>query len=503
MAFVRWETIRTMASRVNSTEALGRGLSHILDDLTTNMPEDLDKLQELEQQLADLEALDSAANSESQLKALQQVASPQESLAMAETIPATDSQLMDVVNGSPGSGGDQSNATSSPTSPVPSQASTSSKGPTDEVTLRIVAMMQNGELDPAIAMQLLGQGMTAAAPEGDASDPKNDKKRPLDTTGESHNPSDVQDIDGFLQEAKKVKLEENALKQKLRRLCEPKKGGRLQVPQWLHDEWRTGDHLVMAKQYEACNFNKDAFIKYKEKRVTKTDRKTNDELFGWYSKDAMSKILKWTTKKINGAVKCCEAGGEKLVRRCKYGGEDEYYITVSETGCHKEEHDTTEQSVERTQEDGPAVLRDVNLGRLNGDAARAKVAASAAVATTSEANRGKDMYVKYIDSVLQKSAKIRSLIGDLQKNYPQDQTAMKACTTMNTDLATLDAEYNKLAQILAEGERDNFNQEWLAKAEKAMKDSTFVCTKVASNEAKIRSAKRHFKKKEVEAKVEQ
>lgn len=35
------------------------------------------------------------------------------------------------------------------------------------------------------------------------------------------------------------------------------------------------------------------------------------------------------------------------------------------------------------------------------------------------------MYVKYIDSVLQKSAKIRSLIGDLQKNYPQDQTAMK------------------------------------------------------------------------------
>ena len=46
MAFVRWETIRTMASRVNSTEALGRGLSHILDDLNNNMPDDLDKLQE-------------------------------------------------------------------------------------------------------------------------------------------------------------------------------------------------------------------------------------------------------------------------------------------------------------------------------------------------------------------------------------------------------------------------------------------------------------------------
>jgi hypothetical protein len=36
-----------------------------------------------------------------------------------------------------------------------------------------------------------------------------------------------------------------------------------------------------------------------------------------------------------------------------------------------------------------------------------------------QANRGKDMYVKYIDSVLQKSAKIRSLIGDLQKIIPK------------------------------------------------------------------------------------
>lgn len=50
--------------------------------------------------------------------------------------------------------------------------------------------------------------------------------------------------------------EENALKQKLRRLCEVKTGGRLQVPQWLHDEWRNGDHLAMAKEYQACGFDK-------------------------------------------------------------------------------------------------------------------------------------------------------------------------------------------------------------------------------------------------------
>ena len=81
--------------------------------------------------------------------------------------------------------------------------------PLAQVTLRIVAMMQNGELDPAIAMQLLGQGMTAAAPKGDASDPQNGKKRPLHAVGEgeSQEPDGDQEIDAFLKEAKKVRLD--------------------------------------------------------------------------------------------------------------------------------------------------------------------------------------------------------------------------------------------------------------------------------------------------------
>lgn len=42
-----------------------------------------------------------------------------------------------------------------------------------------------------------------------------------------------------------------------------------------------------------------------------------------------------------------------------------------------------------------------------------------------EAARQKDTFQKYVDSVLAKSAKIRSLIGDLQRNYPSDDTAAK------------------------------------------------------------------------------
>ena len=42
-----------------------------------------------------------------------------------------------------------------------------------------------------------------------------------------------------------------------------------------------------------------------------------------------------------------------------------------------------------------------------------------------EANRSKETFAKYVDSVLQKCAKIRSLVGDLEKNYSKDPTAKK------------------------------------------------------------------------------
>lgn len=54
--------------------------------------------------------------------------------------------------------------------------------------------------------------------------------------------------------------EENRLKAKLRRLCDVKAGGRLQVPDWWHQQWKTGDHTAMALAYQKCGFNKETFV---------------------------------------------------------------------------------------------------------------------------------------------------------------------------------------------------------------------------------------------------
>ena len=207
-----------------------------------------------------------------------------------------------------------------------------------------------------------------------------------------------------------------------------------------------------------------------------------------------------------------------------------------------------------------------------------------------EAMRSKEVFTKHCDSVLQKIGKLRSLEADLRKNYEMDATVTKSlnyiivprlvtemflriimikysegwylyssfaknmqgykdihlshtnlnnplkfilltqlrsCKTLQTDMAKLDEQHNTLSDIMAEGERDDFNDtsfgctskrdfwislqtwanifisnskmtstefrfmnmpfwncdfsrlhvlRWRVKMEKKMKDSTFVCT---------------------------
>lgn len=58
--------------------------------------------------------------------------------------------------------------------------------------------------------------------------------------------------------------QQNALRAKLRRLCEMKKGDKCHVPEWLHQKWKNekGNHLEMALQLEKVNFDKDSIVSH-------------------------------------------------------------------------------------------------------------------------------------------------------------------------------------------------------------------------------------------------
>ena len=65
-----------------------------------------------------------------------------------------------------------------------------------------------------------------------------------------------------------------ALKAKLRRLCEYKRNHRLQVPEWLHKQWKenAGNHLEMALQFQKTGFNKDLLPPFFQCQATISSR---------------------------------------------------------------------------------------------------------------------------------------------------------------------------------------------------------------------------------------
>ena len=110
---------------------------------------------------------------------------------------------------------------------------------------------------------------------------------------------------------------DNAMKAKLRRLCEVKKSGKINVPKWLHDHWadKNTNKLELAKSYAATGYDKagmaisiffsivvectshpaqDAFVSKCESIHSQTSLRRNQVLEGWYCREDMVKELKWS-----------------------------------------------------------------------------------------------------------------------------------------------------------------------------------------------------------------
>ncbi|CAL1131538.1 unnamed protein product [Cladocopium goreaui] len=417
MAFMRSATSCSFKSRAWSTAELGDGLAHLLTDGRLELPDD-------EAQLKDSSFLSLLRRSAK--------ADTEKSVFDQDTLPATETQL------------EKERSWRSP-SPTPSQATESTlRAPSSAksvvwlgvliflVTDDVVKMYQAGKLDALTAMKML-------------SDINSQPTSPQGTPSPKPMPGDI-----------KTK---NAIKAKLRRLCEKKANGRLNVPEWLHNQWKNGDHLAMALKFQEANFDKEAFIKQCEKTTTEIERQKNTIAVGWYSKTDMKTTLKWNPKKIEGAIQVCMQDEKHLVRNCKYGGEPEYWVEVRETGEKGQEREQKKRRIEITKDESSEPVGEVNSTQMAAMDARAKASESLGCVASSQAIRGKEVLSKYCDSILAKSAKLRSLVHDLQKHY-DDETATRSITALKTDLTTLEGKFNQCSEHLAHGETVDFCEEW-------------------------------------------
>ncbi|CAJ1435263.1 unnamed protein product [Effrenium voratum] len=132
-------------------------------------------------------------------------------------------------------------------------------------------------------------------------------------------------------------LTEAAKQQRLRRLCERKPSGRLNVPVEVHEAWKCGgpprDDLM--KLLEDANFKKAQFLQRVVKSKEKVSKKSARTKRGWYTVEAMRR------DKYNKKIK-------------------KYYVQVEE-----DDEDLSEEEERERQEDVQAQRNDLQGAPLN------------------------------------------------------------------------------------------------------------------------------------------
>ncbi|CAJ1397370.1 unnamed protein product [Effrenium voratum] len=142
-----------------------------------------------------------------------------------------------------------------------------------------------------------------------------------------------------------------ARKNRLRRMCELKPSGRLNVPEPIHEAWKNGstaEREDMIATLDECGWRKEDFVKRVIKSREKVARKSAKKKRGWYSTEGMAKKLSWSGSYIKGVVKFCEKkGNEHLTKKDKYNKNiTKYYVEYEEDDESADELEERERQEE-------------------------------------------------------------------------------------------------------------------------------------------------------------
>lgn len=249
-------------------------------------------------------------------------------------------------------------------------------------------------------------------------------------------------------------LLKNAAKMRIRRMIKRKKHRTdLEVPAMVREQWEKGtnEKNELAALLMSVNWDKDQFVAQVELVVKKKMKVKITRNEGWFSELELKNELKWTTTKIQGVKKVCEQTPKTHIRSNRYDGALEYWVVTKETAEHTESQSMEELHKSKKQvESGPTIepgafsLVDEHLER---DKLTAAPGASDSVVSEVEQRA---VLKRYVDSVLAKMNKLKSLLRDLKKNYADDPSV--PIKSLEENLAKMDEQYESLNEHVAVGE---------------------------------------------------
>lgn len=299
--------------------------------------------------------------------------------------------------------------------------------------------------------------------------------------------------------SRKAKLR-NAAKSRLNRWVKPHtRNPSANAPEWMIKEWKDGCKASIADLLSHCNFDKEQFLNKLYITVKKQQKieLTLDQ--GWYSEAELVE-LGWKKSRIDGAKSKCTALGESHCRKNQYDGEEEFFVTIRETAKRTEStsYDETHTQEKEATGDPTCDMGGQKFTMLAANQSRIENAAKCQHQPDQQQSKfgqTRDTFKKFMDSMISKTGKLRSLARELELKY-DDSAATSCVTSLRTQIARIDAAFDKCNNVWCNGEAEGyFNEKFHSAAETLMKECTFVCSAASGVEMKIRNAKKYYNKR--------
>ncbi|CAL1137239.1 unnamed protein product, partial [Cladocopium goreaui] len=190
----------------------------------------------------------------------------------------------------------------------------------------------------------------------------------------------------------------------------------------------------------------DLFVSRVTKTITKTNKLTRKKKRGWFTKETMNTVLKWSSTYIKSVVAYCEKpGNERLVKKDRYNKKIHKYYVV-----YGEEDDELSEDEEKNETRDHEVGEDVTFKRLGAvtEGSESEEDLDEDEKKAEQINTAKKEYLKFCTftaSLLKRGEKLADLIGMLEAavgdKEPEKARVAKSVSNLEAAISTLETEF--------------------------------------------------------------
>ncbi|CAL1173775.1 unnamed protein product [Cladocopium goreaui] len=247
-----------------------------------------------------------------------------------------------------------------------------------------------------------------------------------------------------------------AAKARLSRWVKPKsKRVELNAPEFVREQWETGNKNVIADVFSKVNFNQEIFVNQLRILVQKKKLVEVTITEGWFSEQELSSDFGWN--KIDGAKARCKALGDSHFRHNMYDGSEEFWVIIKEEGRRQDSlaYEETHEKKAKAEGDPQFAFGTSSLAldaAQKRDASEKQRIADKEPEVESKFGQTKEKFKKFMESMLQKTGRLRSLVKELKTKFSEDDGAKECLASLQNEIKNLDQQYDKCQEQWCIGE---------------------------------------------------